>query len=97
MEDAKNFKEDGPPESTSAPILLSPDKDQSATAAASTTKDSNGGLDVSKLAPNGNLVLSSPVIDVETAASEPNLGMPVEVKQEIEENKEPVESQKDNK
>ncbi|KAK4383432.1 protein WEAK CHLOROPLAST MOVEMENT UNDER BLUE LIGHT 1 [Sesamum angolense] len=96
MEDAKNFKEDGPPESTSAPILLSPDKDQSATAAASTTKDSNGGLDVSKLAPNEIPVLSSPVIDVETAASEPNLGMPVEVKREIEENKEPVESQKDN-
>ncbi|XP_020548461.1 protein WEAK CHLOROPLAST MOVEMENT UNDER BLUE LIGHT 1 isoform X1 [Sesamum indicum] len=98
MEDAKNFKEDGPPESTPAPILLSPVKDQSATAAAaSTTQDSSGELDVSKLAPNGNPVLSPPVIDVEMVAPEPNLGMPVEAKPVIEENKEPVESQKDNK
>ncbi|KAL0366183.1 UNVERIFIED_CONTAM: protein WEAK CHLOROPLAST MOVEMENT UNDER BLUE LIGHT 1 [Sesamum radiatum] len=97
MEDAKNFKEDGPPEPTPAPMLLSPDKDQSATAAASTTQDSNGESDVSKLAPNGNPALSPPVIDVETVASEPNLGTPVEVKPVIEENKEPVESQKDNK
>ncbi|KAK4434442.1 protein WEAK CHLOROPLAST MOVEMENT UNDER BLUE LIGHT 1 [Sesamum alatum] len=98
MEDAKSFKEDGPPGSTPAPIRSSPDKDQSPTAAAaSTTQDSDGESDVSKLGPNGNPVLSPTVIDDETVASEPNLGKPVEAKPVMEESKEPVESPKDSK
>ncbi|KAI3460235.1 hypothetical protein Pfo_016898 [Paulownia fortunei] len=78
MEGAKFFKENGPPESSAAPVLSSPDEDES-TSAASTTQDSNGELDVSKVAPEGNLVLSSPVVTGETRVSAQNLVMPKEL------------------
>ncbi|CAI9777776.1 unnamed protein product [Fraxinus pennsylvanica] len=44
MEDAKDFKEHGPPESSLGPILSSPDKDQSSNASL-TNQDGNGEVE----------------------------------------------------
>lgn len=86
MEGDKNFKENGPPGTSLAPILTSPHID------ASKPQDSNGELDVSKSTPNGDLISFTPVSADENGASPKNLVVPVDSILDKQENKEPVES-----
>ncbi|PIN25262.1 hypothetical protein CDL12_01998 [Handroanthus impetiginosus] len=80
----KNFKENGPPEPSPAPLILSPDEDQPANAF-STTQLSNGELDLSE---KGNPFLSSPFVGDEMGVSPQNLGLPMDTNLTTQENKE---------
>ncbi|KAI3465360.1 hypothetical protein Pfo_022023 [Paulownia fortunei] len=98
MEGAKFFVENAPQESSPAPVISSPEEDQSA-GSHSTTQDTNGELDVSELAPRENLVITSPVSGGEMGASEKKVSLPVVAQDttlRIQENKEPPESHEDN-
>lgn len=94
MEGAKSFKENGPPESSPALVLVYSDENKSA-GAASTAQDSNGEFDVSRLAPNRDLVSSSPVVCGEMGSSAQNVSMPIDTILKLPENKEPLGSPKD--
>ncbi|KAL2458946.1 Protein WEAK CHLOROPLAST MOVEMENT UNDER BLUE LIGHT 1 [Forsythia ovata] len=62
MEDAKDFKEDGPPESSLGPILFSPDKDQSPNASP-TTQDTNGEVESNTRGPMVDFFQPAPLYD----------------------------------
>ncbi|KAL2504222.1 Protein WEAK CHLOROPLAST MOVEMENT UNDER BLUE LIGHT 1 [Abeliophyllum distichum] len=62
MEDAKDFKEDDPPESSLGPILLSPDKDQSPNASP-TTQDTNGEVESNTRGPMMDFFQPAPLYD----------------------------------
>ncbi|KAK4429000.1 protein WEAK CHLOROPLAST MOVEMENT UNDER BLUE LIGHT 1 [Sesamum alatum] len=102
MEGAEGSVNNAPPESPLAPVISSPEENQSAptsTSAASTAKDTNGELDVAESVPKENPVITSPVAGDGTETSEEKLSLPgvtEETTLAIQENKEPPESHEDN-
>ncbi|GER29976.1 hypothetical protein STAS_05881 [Striga asiatica] len=72
MESEKNFKENGPPHSPSAPRLSSPDSTNEPYSPGSTTRPNNGNLNIPKPEPEENLISFSPVVGDNKGASVEN-------------------------